>query len=184
MGEPAHHWHSMGRLRCVSTEPASRHLHPAEDRTRLALPRDSADLQLQHISDKIMEVQVNLMAKQKCLLQVIEAFLTFVRLSILLPAWLYIKRPFDKDIKFKSIAYPMWDDLFNICALLPYITHLKFYRDFTASIQYFCETESLENPHYVISQPKITSRIFEISCTLKVRLNLRMWFILGFPHSS
>jgi hypothetical protein len=72
----------MGRLRCVSAEPASRHLHPAEDRTRLALPRDSADLQLRHISDKIMEVQVNLMAKQKCLLQVTESFLTFIHLLL------------------------------------------------------------------------------------------------------
>ncbi len=97
MGEPAHHWHSMGRLRCVSAEPASRHLHPAEDRTRLGLPRDSADLQLQHISDKIMEVQVNLMAKQKCLLQVTEAsYSSFVRLNIFLQAWLDIKLPFNK----------------------------------------------------------------------------------------
>ena len=64
------HWHSMGRLRYVSLQCSPVHNHAAAGAYRRPVSQDTPDHQLRRISEQITEVQLNLMAKQKCLLQV------------------------------------------------------------------------------------------------------------------
>jgi hypothetical protein len=68
---PQQHRHSMGRLRYAQAQCVP-HNHAAGEygAARLPVPRDTPDRQLRRISEQITEVQVKLMAKQKCLLQV------------------------------------------------------------------------------------------------------------------
>jgi hypothetical protein len=72
MGEQVpEHRHSMGRLRYAHVQRAP-HNHVGE--YGRPVPRDTPDRQLRRISEQITEVQVKLMAKQKCLLQVHTCF--------------------------------------------------------------------------------------------------------------